>query len=125
MFLTRISGTVSGRSTRESRRSYSPDGRAIAEFSLACGNDSVKFPTMYVKVCVWEELAEKAFSVIDRKGLNIEASGFLVISWYEGVHGKTQLIELKDVREVKVFDRDGVLVQVLRGGKVEQEGGDI
>ena len=119
MFLTRISSTVSGRSTREARRSYCPDGRAIAEFSLACGNGSVKYPTMYVKVCVWETLAEKALSVIDRKGLNIEASGFLFVTWYEGVHGKTQLIELKDVRELKLFDRDGDLEQVLTEGKVE------
>jgi len=116
MFLTRIASTVSGRSTRESRRSYSPDGRAIAEFSLACGNGSVKFPTMYVKVCVWEALAEKALSVIDRKGLNVEASGLLLVTQYEGVHGKTQLIELKDVRELKVFDRDGELEQVLSNG---------
>jgi single-stranded DNA-binding protein len=119
MFLTRIVATVSGRSTREARRSYCPDGRAIAEFSLACGNGSVKFPTMYVKVCVWEALAEKAFSVIDRKGLNIGASGFLLVTWYEGEHGKSQLIELKDVRELKIFDRDGNLEQVLTGEVVE------
>jgi hypothetical protein len=113
MFLTRIASTVSGRSVRQARRSYAPDGKLIAEFSLACGNGSVKFPTMYVKICVWEALAEKALAVIDRKGLNIEASGFLLVTWYEGVHGKTQLIELKDVRELKVFDRDGELQQVL------------
>lgn len=113
MFLTRIASNVSGRSVGGARKSNAPDGRLIAEFSLACGNDSVKFPTMYVKVCVWQELAEKALSVIDRKGLNIEASGFLVVKQYEGVHGKSQLIELKDVRELKIFDRDGALVQVL------------
>jgi hypothetical protein len=119
MFLTRIASTVSGRSTKGARRSYAPDGRAIAEFCLACGNGSVKYPTMYVKVCVWEALAEKAFAVVDRKGLNIEAGGFLLVTWYEGVHGKTQLIELKDVRELKVFDRDGVLQEVLSGDKAE------
>jgi len=116
VFLTRIASNVSGRSVREARRSYAPDGRLIAEFSLACGNGSVKYPTMYVKVCVWEELARKVLDVIDRKGLNIEASGFLLVTWYEGVHGKTQLIELKDVRELKVFDRDGELEQVLSNG---------
>ena len=118
MFLTRILATVSGRSTRGCRRSVAPDGRVIGELFLACGNGSVKFPTMYVKVCVWEALAEKVLSVVDRKGLNIEASGFLVVSWYEGEHGKTQLIELKDVHEVKVFNRDGGLEKVVPGGKV-------
>ena len=113
MFLTRIISTVSGRSTRESRRSYSPDGKAIAEFALACGDGSEKFPTMYVKVCVWEALAEKVLSVVDRKGLNIEVSGYLLIKQYEGKYGKSLLIELKDVRELKVFDRDGELLQVL------------
>jgi single-stranded DNA-binding protein len=122
MFLTRIASTVSGRSVREARRSYSADGRAIAEFSLACGNGSVEFPTMYVKVCVWEALAEEALSVMDRKGLNIEASGFLLVRQYEGKHGKSQLIELKDVRELKIFDRDGDLNQVLTGGKREIKG---
>ena len=116
MFLTRIASTVSGRSTREARRSYSPDGRSIAEFFLACGNGSVEFPTMYVKVCVWEGLAEKALSVIVRKGLNLEAGGFLLVTQYEGKHGKSVLIELKDVRELKVFDRDGELKQVLSNG---------
>lgn len=119
MFFTRIASIVSGRSTREARRSYTPDGKLIAEFSLACGNGSEKYPTMYVKVCVWEALAEKALAVVDRKGLNIEASGFLLVTWYEGVHGKTQLIELKDVRELKMFDRDGVLQQVLTGDKAK------
>ena len=80
MFLTRIASTVSGRSTREARRSYSPDGRAISEFSLACGNGSEKYPSMYVKVCVWEALAEKALAVIVKKGLNVEASGFLLVT---------------------------------------------
>jgi len=116
MFLTRIASTVSGRSTREARRSYAPDGKLIAEFSLACGNGSVKYPTMYVKVCVWEELARKALDVIDRKGLNIEAGGFLLVTQYEGKHGKSVLIELKDVRELKVLDRDGELEQVLSNG---------
>jgi len=121
MFLTRIASTVSGRSVREARRSFAPDGRLIAEFSLACGNGSVKYPTMYVKVCVWEALAEKALAVIDRKGLNIEAGGFLLVTQYEGKHGKSLLIELKDVRELKLFDRDGVLKQVLNNSKIEDK----
>jgi len=119
MFLTRIDSVVSGRSTRESRRSYSPDGRAIAEFFLACGNGSVKFPSMYVRICVWEALAVKALSVIDRKGLNVEARGFLQVKQYEGKHGKSMFIELMDVRELKLFNRFGDLEQVLTGDKVE------
>ena len=115
MFLTRIASTVSGRSTKGARRSYAPDGKLIGEFFLACGNGSVKYPTMYVKVCVWEDLAEKVLGVVDRKGLNIEGSGFLLVKQYEGEHGKSVLIELKDVREVKLFDRDGDLQQVLTG----------
>ena len=97
MFLTRIASTVSGRSTKGARRSYAPDGKLIAELFLACGNGTVKFPTMYVKVCVWEGLAEKALAVVNRKGLNIEASGFLQVKQYEGKYGKSILIELMDV----------------------------
>ena len=121
MFLTRIASTVSGRSTKGARRSYAPDGKLIGEFFLACGNGSVKYPTMYVKVCVWKELAEKVLGVIDRKGLNVEVSGFLLARQYEGQHGKSMLIELKDVGEVRMFDREGVLQQVLTGDKGEKE----
>jgi len=113
MFLTRIDAKVSGRSSKEARKSYAPDGRLIAEFSLAVGQGSVKYPTMWIKVCVWQELAKKVLTVIDRKGINIEACGYLVVIQYEGKHGKSQLIELKEVRELKVFDRDGDLQQVL------------
>jgi len=119
MFLTRIASTVSGRSTKGARRSYAPDGKLIAELFLACGNGSVKYPTMYVKVCVWEGLAEKALAVINRKGLNIEASGFLQVKQYEGKYGKSMLIELMDVNELKLFDRDGNLKQVLNKDKAE------
>jgi len=115
MFLTRIASTVSGRSTKGARRSYAPDGKLIGEFFLACGNGSVEYPSMYVKVCVWEELAERALAAIDKKGLNIEVSGFLQVKQYEGKYGKSVLIELKDVREVRVFNRDGGLEQVLTG----------
>jgi len=115
MFLTRISSTVSGRSTKEASKSYAPDGRLIVKFVLAVGQGSVKYPSMFVKVCVWEGLAEEALSVIDRKGLNIEASGYLVIVQYEGKYGKSLLIELKDVRELKMFNRDGELLKVLSG----------
>jgi len=68
---------------------------------------------MYVKVCVWEDLAERVLAVIDRKGLNIEASGFLLVTQYEGKYGKSMLIELMDVRELKMFNRDGDLEKVL------------
>jgi single-stranded DNA-binding protein len=119
MFPTRIASTVSGRSTKGARRSYAPDGKLIAEFFLACGNGSVQYPSMYVKVCVWEGLAEKALGVIIRKGLNIEVSGFLQVKQYEGKYGKSILIELKDVREVKLMDRDGNLQQVITNDKAE------
>lgn len=115
MFLTRIVSQVYGRSCRGAKKKYAPDGRLIAEFTLACGNGTVRYPTMYVKVCVWEALAEKALAVIDRKGLNIEASGFLQVKQYEGKYGKSILIELMDVRELKSFDRDGNSKQVLSG----------
>lgn len=119
MFLTRIASTVSGRSTKGARRSYAPDGKMITEFFLACGNGTVKYPTMYVKVCVWEDLAEKALAVINRKGLNIEASGFLQVKQYEGKYGKSMLIELMDVRELRLFNRDGELEKVMNNGKME------
>jgi len=113
MFVTRIASTVSGRTTQGARRRYAPDGRLIAELSLACGKGTVKYPAMYIKVYAWEELARKALGVIDRKGLNIEASGSLLVKESEGEDGKSVEIDLEDVRELKVFDRDGVLQQVL------------
>ena len=119
MFYTRIASVVSGRLTREAKRSYAPDGKLIAEFFLACGDGSVKYPSMFVKVCVWEELAEKALPLLDRKGLNVEASGFLLVRLYEGAHGKSVLIELLGVRELKFFDVYGELKQVLNDSKVE------
>jgi hypothetical protein len=68
---------------------------------------------------VWEGLTEKALGVIGRKGLNIEASGFLQVKRYEGKYGKSMLIELMDVHELKMFDRDDSLEQVLTNDKVE------
>lgn len=115
MFLSRIVSVVSGRTGKAALKSCAPDGRVVAVFHLACGNGSVKFPLMWVKVCVWEALAEKALSVLDKKGLNVEAAGYLVVVEYEGKYGKSVLIELKDVRELKLFDRDGELLQVITG----------
>jgi len=115
MFLTRIVSQVYGRSCSGAKKKYAPDGRLIAEFTLACGNGTVRYPTMYVKVCVWEDVAEKVYAVIDRKGMNVEVGGYLVARLYEGKFGKTMIIELKEARELKVFDRDGNLRQVVSG----------
>jgi len=110
MFLTRIEAILTGRTTREAIKKLAPDGRVIAELTVACGNGTDRFPSMFVKVCLWEKLAEQVLPVIDRKGINVGASGFLQVRQYEGKRGKSQLIELKDARALKVFNRDGELV---------------
>lgn len=115
MFMTRVESKVSGRTSKECRKSYAPDGRCIVNFTLAVGNGTVQFPTMWVKVCLWQELAENVFSVLDRKGINVEVCGYLVVSMYEGVHGKSISMELKEVKELKVFDREGKELQVIKG----------
>ena len=122
MFLTRIVSQVYGRSCSGAKKKYAPDGRLIAEFTLACGNGTVRYPTMYVKVCVWEDVAEKVYAVIDRKGMNVEVGGYLVARLYEGKFGKTMIIELKEVCEVRVYSREGILEQVLAGEKITEQG---
>ena len=115
MFLTRISSVVTGHSAREAINKYAPDGTLIAEFTLGIGNGSEKYPTMWVVVTVWEKLAEQALEAIDKKGVKVEASGMLAVRLYEGKHGKQVAIELKGVRELKIYDRNGDLAKVLSG----------
>jgi len=119
MFLTRISSVVTGHSAREAISKYASDGTLIAEFTLAVGDGSVKFPTMWVMITVWEKLAEQALEAISMKGVKVEASGILLVRQYEGKRGKGVAIELKNVRELKIYDRDGKLVKVLSGEKAE------
>ena len=65
------------------------------------------------------DIAEKAVEVIDKKGVKVVASGMLAVRLYEGKRGKQVAIELKGVRELKIYDRDGDLVKVLSGEEVE------
>jgi len=92
----------------------------IAEVGLAVGDGSPKFPTMWVTVTVWDKLAEKALKVIDKKGIKVEASGWLQVRQYEGKYGKQVAIDVKNVRELKIYDRDGELVEVLSGDTKEE-----
>lgn len=115
MFLTRISSVVTGHSAREAISKYAPDGTLIAEFTLGVGDGSVKYPPMWVMIAVWEKLAEQALEAIDKKGVKVKASGMLAVRLYEGKRGKQVAIELKGVRELKIYDRNGDLVKVLSG----------
>lgn len=119
MFLTGLATTARGFTAKEALGKYAPDGRLIAEITLGIGDGSVRYPTMWVNVPVWEGLAEKALEVIDKKGICIEASGMLQIRQYEGKRGKAVAIELKNVRELRVYDRDGELAKVLSGTEAE------
>jgi len=58
--------------------------------------------------------------VVDKRGIAVEADGMLQVREYEGRKGKSVAIELKDVREVRIYDRDGELKQVLTGLKVAE-----
>ena len=117
MFLTRISSVVTGHSAREARSKYAPDGTLIVEFTLGVGDGSEKYPTMWVMIAVWGKLAEQALEAIGKKGVKVEASGMLVVRQYVSERtGATKVaIELKGVRELKIFDRNGDLVKVLSG----------
>lgn len=119
MFQTGLNTRVTGYTAKEAVMKYAPDGREIAEFTLGVGDGSVKYPTTWVTVPVWEELAREVLKVIDRKGIAVEASGMLQIRLYEGKHGKAVAVELKNVREVKVCNRDGEVERVLSGEKTE------
>ena len=119
MFLTRISSVVTGHSAREAIMKYAPDGTVIAEFTLGVGDGSVKYPTMWVVITVWEKLAEQALEAIDKKGVKVEASGMLAVRLYVSERtGATKVaIELKNVRELRIYDRDGELEKVLSGAE--------
>ena len=119
MFLTGLNTKVTGFTAREAESKYSPEGVMITTVVLGVGDGSVRFPLMWVAVPVWDKLAEEALEVIDRKGIAIEASGMLQIRQYEGRHGKTVGIVLKNVRELKIYDRNGDLEKVLSGGEAE------
>ena len=113
MFLTGLKTTVTGYTTREAIMKYAPDARVIAEFTLGVGDGSVKYPTMWVVITVWGKLAEQVLDVITTKGVKVEAIGMLAVRLYEGKRGKDVNIELKGVRELKIYDRNGDLAKVL------------
>jgi len=115
MFLTRIKATVSGNMVKPAEMQYTPAGKAVTVVRVAVGDGSKRYPTMYVDIPVWESVAEQANQVLDRRGVHVEASGFLQVSQYDGRHGKSVVIELKDVRELRIYDRDGELEKVLSG----------
>jgi len=98
---------------------YAPDGTVIADIIIGVGGGSSKYPVMWISVPVWGELAEEALKVVDKKGIAVEANGMLQIRQYEGQKGRSVAIELKDVRELRVYDRGGELKQVLNGGVEE------
>ena len=123
IFLTGLRTKVTGYTTRETIMKYAPDGTVIAEITLGVGGGNERYPVRWVKVPVWDKLAEKALKVIDRKGIAVEASGMLLVRQYEGRHGTSFAIELKNVREIKICDRDGALKEVLSGEK--KESGDV
>jgi len=112
-FLTGLTTTVRGFSAKEALGKFSAGGKFIADVILGVGDGSLKYPTMWVKVPVWEKLGEEAVNLIDKKGIPIEASGMLQVTLYEGKHGKAMDIELKNVRELKIYDRDGKLMKLI------------
>ena len=121
MFLTGLKTEVRGFTAREAENKYSPEGVMITTVVLGVGDGSVRFPLMWVAVPVWDKLAEEALDVIDRKGIAVEASGMLQIRQYVSTRsGATKVgIELKNVRELKIYDRSGELEKVLSGEGAE------
>jgi single-stranded DNA-binding protein len=121
MFQTGVFTTVKGRTAREAIEKVAPDGSAIGEFTLGVGGGSPKYPVMWVHVTVWDKLAKEVVEVLSGKGIPVEASGMLHARLYEGKRGRDVWIELKNVREVRVYDRDGQVVKELSGEKGESE----
>ena len=121
MFLTRIKATVSGNMVGPAEMKFAPDGRAVTTVRVAVGDGSKRYPTMYVDIPVWESVAEQANEELDRKGIHVEASGYLQVRLYLGRRGTALAIELKDVRELRLHDRDGKLEKVLSGEEAEQK----
>ncbi len=122
MFLTGLNTRVAGYTTTGGAvMKYAPDGTVIAEITLGVGGGNERYPVMWVKVPVWDKLAEKALKVIDRKGIAVGANGMLLVRQYEGIHGTTPAIELKNVRELRIYDKDGELEEVLSGEKAKIE----
>ena len=120
MFHTGIYSTVTGFSTSNGAiNKYAPDGAMIVEFALGVGDGSERYPTMWVKVVTWENLAEQVLKVIDRKGIRVEATGWLQVRQYEGKHGRAVEIGLKNTTEVRIYDREGELEKVLSGKEAE------
>jgi single-stranded DNA-binding protein len=118
VFLTRIKSTITGNMVKSAEMRFAPDGRPVTTVRVAVGDGSEKYPTMYVDIPVWESVAERAYHELDRKGIHIEASGFLQVSKYIGKNGGVNVaITLKDVRELRVYDRDGELEKVISGEK--------
>ena len=119
MIQTGLYTKVIGYTGSEAIMKYAPDGTVIAEIRLGVGGGNPKYPAMWVNVPVWDKLAVEALKVIDKKGIAVEASGMLAVRQYEGKHGKSVAIDLKNVRELKIYDRDGNVVKVLSGVKAE------
>ena len=119
MFQTGLFTVVRGRTAREALNKYAPDGTLIVEFTLGVGGGSAKYPVMWVHVAVWDKLAEKAMEVLDKKGIAVEVSGMLQVWMYDSKHGADVWVVLKNVREVKVYDRDGELLETLSLVKAE------
>ena len=117
MFLTGLRTKVTGYTSREALMKYAPDGTVIADIIIGVGGGSSKYPVMWISVPVWGELAEEALKVLDKKGIAVEASGMLQIRLYEGKRGTGVATGLKNVRELRVYNRDGELVKVLSGAE--------
>ena len=125
MFLTGLNTKVTGFTAKEAINKYSPEGIMITDVVLGVGDGSDRYPLMWVVVPVWDKLAEEALKVIDRKGIAVEATGMLQVRQYEGRHGKAVAIELKNVRELRIYDRDGELEKVLSDKSKEEQKVDV
>lgn len=119
MFLTGIFAVVKGRTAQAAVNKFAPDGAVIVEFTIGVGGGSTKYPVMWVHVTVWKDLGELALPLLNDKGIAVEASGMLQVRLYEGKGGTNVWIALRNVRELKIYGRDGNLEKVLSGDKRE------
>jgi single-stranded DNA-binding protein len=116
LFKTGLYTVVRGYTARGAEMRYSPDGKVIAEIRLGVGGGNERYPVMWVNVALWESDAEEVLKVLDKKGMAVEASGLLLVKKFSGGRdGSGVSIDLKNVGELKIFDRNGELIKEISG----------
>jgi single-strand DNA-binding protein len=99
--------TIVGNVGRDAEIRYTPQGVAVADFSVAVNKvtgrgDSRKEKTLWFKVSIWRERAETLSQYI-KKGTRVLVSGDLDYSTYVDKAGQTQVSLEITMREIELL----------------------